>query len=80
MQCPYIYYMVHYKVPYKMGTEGANCQQFAREVFVGPQSLVEALGVEDNDLDIFTRDILFNFTVEQALEKLDDLSALAEVA
>jgi len=41
---------------------------------------VEAPGVEDNDLDIFTKDIPFNFTVEQALEKLDDPSMLAEVA
>ncbi len=80
VQCPYIRYMVHHRVPYEMGTEGTSCQRFAREVFVGPQSPVEAPGVEDNDLDIFTRDIPFNFAVEQALEKLDDPSALAEVA
>jgi hypothetical protein len=45
-----------------------------------PQPPVKALGVSDDDLDIFTKDVPFNFTVEQALEQLDDPGALAKVA
>jgi hypothetical protein len=63
-----------------METEGVKCQQFVREVFTSPQSPVEALGIEDTNLSIFTRDALFNFIVEQALEKLSDPGTLAEVA
>ena len=41
---------------------------------------MEAPGVDDNDLDIFTHDVPFNFAVEQAMDQLDDPEALAKVA
>ena len=71
--------MVH-RILYKMGTKGSGQQQFAREVYVCPQPPVEALGVSDDDLDIFTKDIPFNFAVKQVLKQLDDSRVLAEVA
>jgi hypothetical protein len=79
VQCPYIHYAVLHSILYKMGTEGADCQRFAREVFTSPQSPVEAPGVKASDLDIFTRDVPFKFMVDQALERLGDPGTLAEV-
>ena len=63
-----------------MGTKGCSHQQFAREVYTCLQLPVEALGVADDDLKIFICDMPFNFAVEQALDQLDDLGVLAEVA
>jgi len=62
-----------------MGTEGINCQQFTWELFACPWPCVEALNVSDHDLNIFTQDIPFNFVAKQALERLDNPGALAEV-
>ncbi len=41
---------------------------------------MEVPGVNDNDLDIFTHDVLFNFAVEQAMDQLNDPGVLAKVA
>jgi len=60
--------------------EGNGHQQFVREVFAHPRQPVAAPTVEDNDLEIFTQDIPFNFVVEQALDKLEDPGVLAKVA
>jgi len=51
-----------------MGTKGSGQQQFAREVYACPQLPVEALGVSDDNLEIFTKDVPFNFAAKQALE------------
>ncbi len=59
--------MVH-RIPYEMGTKGSGQQQFAREVYACPQLPVEALGVSDDNLEIFTKDVPFNFAAKQALE------------
>ncbi len=40
---------------------------------------MEAPGVNDSNLKIFTRDTPFNFVVKQALEQLDDPGTLAKV-
>jgi hypothetical protein len=63
-----------------MGTEGVGGQQFTRELYAGPRAPMEVPNVNNKDLEIFVRDLPFNFAVEQALESLDDLGALAEVA
>jgi hypothetical protein len=63
-----------------LGTEGAGQKQFVWEVYAKKQSALEVLDVEDDDLEIFTKDIPFNFAVDQALESLDDPGVLAEVA
>jgi len=62
-----------------MGTEGRGQHQFTRELYACPQLPIEGSYVDNNDLDIFTRDTPFNFAVEQALERLEDLGMLAEV-
>jgi hypothetical protein len=80
IQCPYIHYGVVHRILYEMGMKRSRQQQFAREVYVCPQPPVKALGVSDDNLDIFTKDVLFNFAVEQALEQLDNPEALAKVA
>jgi len=67
-------------IPYKLGTEGAGQQQFARELFAGSRRAINVPGVSDKDLKIFTQDLPFNFTLEQALDSLDDPGALAKVA
>ena len=51
-----------------------------QEVYACPCPLVEVPGVDDNNLNIFTHDILFNFAVKQAMDQLDDPGALAKVA
>jgi len=51
-----------------------------QEVYACLCPLVEVPGVDDNNLNIFTHDILFNFAVKQAMDQLDDPGALAEVA
>jgi len=79
-QCPYLHYKVHHRVLFEVGMEGNGHQQFVREVFAHPRQPVAAPTVEDNDLEIFTQDVPFNFAVEQALDKLEDPGALAEVA
>jgi hypothetical protein len=63
-----------------MGTEGAGETQFAQEQFAEPQPLLEVPGVDDRDLEIFVKDVPFNFAFEQALESLGDPGVLAEVA
>ena len=68
IQCPYIRYRVVHGIPYEMGTKGSGQQQFARKVYACPQLPVEAPGVSDNNLKIFTKDVPFNFATEQALE------------
>ncbi len=59
---------------------GWEQQQFMQEVYACLCPLVEVPGVDDNNLNIFTHDILFNFAVKQAMDQLDDPGALAEVA
>jgi hypothetical protein len=63
-----------------MGTEGAGETQFAQEQFAELQPLLEVPGVDNRDLEIFIKDIPFNFTFEQALESLGDPGVLAKVA
>ena len=77
---PYLRYKVHHRVSFKVRMEGNGHQQFAREVFAHLRQPVAAPAVEDNNLKIFTQDVPFNFAVEQALDKLEDPGALAEVA
>ncbi len=62
-----------------MGTEGLSGQQFMREVYASPQLPVDVSGINDKDLDLFTRDSPFNLSLKQALECLENPSALAEV-
>ena len=71
---------MHHGIPYKMGTKGVDCQQFTQELFACPRLAVEASGISDHDLNIFTQDVPFNFAAEQVLETLDDLGALAKVS
>jgi hypothetical protein len=63
-----------------MGIEGNRHQQFARKVFAHLYQPVTALVVKDNDLEIFTQDVPFNFMMEQALDRMEDLGGLAKVA
>jgi hypothetical protein len=48
-------------------------------MYAYPQPPVEAPSINDSDLEIFTRDMPFNFTIKQALERLDDPGVLAKV-
>jgi hypothetical protein len=41
---------------------------------------LELLGVDDKDLKLIIKDLLFNFTIKQVLESLGDPGILAEVA
>lgn len=79
VQCPYVRYGVYQGMPYEMGTEGEGNPQFARELFACPRLPVDAPGVDDRDLTIFSQDLPFNFAAEQALERLEDPGVLAEV-
>jgi len=63
-----------------MGTKGVRNTQFAREIYASPRPPLNVTNINDKDLNIFIRDSPFNFTLEQALEKLEDPSTLAEVA
>jgi len=63
-----------------MGMEGVGQQQFTRELFAGSQRAIDVPRVSDKDLEIFTQDLPFNVTLEQALDSLDDPGALAKVA
>ena len=63
-----------------MGTKGVGNTQFAREIYTSPCPLLNIADIDDKDLDIFIRDSPFNFTLKQALEKLEDPGTLAEVA
>jgi len=63
-----------------LGTEGVGQQQFTRELFAGLQRAIDVPRVSNKDLKIFTQDLPFNFTLEQALDSLDDPGALAKVA
>ena len=78
--CPYIHYGVYNGIPYELGTEGIGQPQFAHEMHVRPQSPFDTSQMEDKELDLFVKDVPFNFALEQALESLDDLGVLAEVA
>ncbi len=63
-----------------MGTEGVGVTQFAQELCAEPQPLVEVPGVNNRDLEVFVKDVPFNFTFKQALESLGDPGVLAKVA
>jgi hypothetical protein len=80
IQCPYLRYEVHNRIPYEMGTEGARATQFTQEWFAEPQPLLEVSEVDDRDLEIFVKDVPFNFAFKQALESLGDPGVLAKVA
>jgi hypothetical protein len=80
IQCQYLRYGVYDSVLYEMGTKGAGEPQFAWEVCSVPHLPLEVPGVDDRDLDLFVKDVPFNFAIEQALESLGDPGALAEVA
>ncbi len=43
-------------------------------------TLLEVLGVDNKELNLFIRDVPFNFALEQALASLEDLGVLAKVA
>ena len=75
----YLHYRVYNSVLYKMGTEGVSKTQFAREVYTSPQPPLE-VNVDDHNLNLFVRDVPFNFALEQALDKLEDPGVLTEVA
>jgi hypothetical protein len=79
IQCQYLRYGVYDGVPYGIGTEGVDEPQFAWEICSVPRLPLEVPGVNDQDLNLFVKDIPFNFAVEQALESLGDPGALAEV-
>jgi hypothetical protein len=51
-----------------------------QEVYTCPCLPVEAPRVNNNNLDIFTHNVPFNFAVKQAIDQLDNLEALAKVA
>jgi hypothetical protein len=63
-----------------MGTKGVGRPQFMREIYTNSYSLLNIEGINDEDLDMFTRDSPCNFALEQGLEALDDPGVLAEVA
>lgn len=60
--------------------EGARQPLFTHELYAHLQSLLEVPGVDSAKLNLFIKDILFNFGLEQALESLEDPGALAKVA
>jgi hypothetical protein len=62
-----------------MGTKGAGELQFTQEICSVPRPPLKVPGVNDRDLNLFIKDIPFNFAVEQALESLGDPGVLAEV-
>lgn len=78
--CHYIRYGVYNGLPYALGTDGVGQPHFSRELQARPRSRLEVSGVDDRELDLFVKDVPFNFPLEQALESLDDPGALAEVA
>ncbi len=80
IQCPYIRYRVFGGILYKLGMEGARQPLFTHELYAHLQSLLEVPGVDSAKLNLFIKDILFNFGLEQALESLEDPGALAKVA
>jgi hypothetical protein len=60
--------------------EGVGQPIFAYKIYAQLCTLLEVPGVDNNKLDLFIKDAPFNFTLKQALDSLDDLEALAEVA
>jgi len=52
---------------------------FAHKLYAYLQTPLEVLGVDNAKLDLFVKDVPFNFRLEQALESLGDLGMLAEV-
>jgi len=62
-----------------MGTKGIGNTQFTREIYTSPHPPLNITNIDDKNLDIFIRDSPFNFTLKQALEKLEDPSTLAKV-
>jgi len=64
---------------YKIGTKGAGQLQFSQEVYLVLQLPLKILGVDNWDLELFVKDIPFNFIIKQAMESLGDLGILAKV-
>jgi len=79
-QCPYIRYSVHGSALFELGIEGIGSQQYVRELYTGPHPARELLSINNRDLKIFVKDLLFNFTLKQALDSLKDPGVLAKVA
>jgi len=48
-------------------------------MYAQAHTLLEVLGVNDKELDLFIRDVPFNFALKQALASLEDLGMLAKV-
>ncbi len=80
IQFPYLHYGVYDGIPYKLGTEGAGQPLFVHKMYTQAHALLEVLGVDNKELDLFIRNVPFNFTLKQALASLEDLGMLAEVA
>ena len=67
-------------VPFQLGTEGIGHLQFAQEMYSNPQPPLQILGVNNKDIELFVRDLPFNFALEQALQNLGDAGVLAKGA
>jgi hypothetical protein len=63
-----------------MGTDGCGETQFTREIYTEPCAMLDIPGINDRDLEMFIKDVVFNFALEQALESLADPRVLAKVA
>lgn len=79
INCTYLRYKVEGGITYEMGTEGEGQQEFQREIRACPQTGSEDPTVNEGDIEFLTRDLPFNFAIEQALERLGDPGLLADV-
>ena len=78
--CPYLRYGVCNSLFYALGTNGVRQPYFSHELQACPHSCLEVSGVDDQELDLFVKDVPFNFPLEQTLKSLNDPDALVEVA
>ncbi len=72
--------LVYNSVLFQLRMEGIGHLQFTCKMYSDPQPPLQIPGVDDKDIELFVRDLLFNFTLEQALESLGEAGVLANVA
>ena len=79
VQCPYIHYSVYDGTPFELRMEGVGGLQFAQKIYTELQDAIDFARIDNTNLEIFVKDMPFNYTVEQALDHLNDPGVLAEV-
>jgi len=77
---PYLWYQETHGDVYLLGTEGKDRPMHYQAVLLGPAASIDTLLYDNYDVNLFLQDPTFNTNLAQALNQVDNLALMAEVA